>query len=242
MRARQDRLAESLARIYAALGPGPADGPGVQVLRAGLLRDRRAGLGDRSAALPRARPNVRWSCSTPGTTPRAPTSSSSWRSCCVPGASAPSTSTRRFYADDDLMVGAADPFQLFRIMNEIVAGDALRARTPGSSFMLDQCHNIEEKIPGQIRSVMNVQEATAKALLVDREALARRAAGRATCSARNARAHGRLQHRRRGRCSPICAGGAGPAARTRWPPTRRRGTRSGSPPSASGGAQAGWGA
>ena len=33
--------------------------------------------------------------------------------------------------------------------------------------MLDQCHNIEPKIPGQIRSVMNVQEATAKALLVD---------------------------------------------------------------------------
>jgi L-rhamnose isomerase/sugar isomerase len=38
--------------------------------------------------------------------------------------------------------------------------------------MLDQCHNIEPKIPGQIRSVMNVQEATAKALLVDRQALA----------------------------------------------------------------------
>jgi L-rhamnose isomerase/sugar isomerase len=40
------------------------------------------------------------------------------------------------------------------------------------NFMLDQCHNIEPKIPGQIRSVMNVQEASAKALLVDREALA----------------------------------------------------------------------
>jgi L-rhamnose isomerase / sugar isomerase len=38
--------------------------------------------------------------------------------------------------------------------------------------MLDECHNIEAKIPGQIRSVMNVQEATAKALLVDPEALA----------------------------------------------------------------------
>jgi len=37
--------------------------------------------------------------------------------------------------------------------------------------MLDQCHNIERKIPGQIRSVMNVQELTAKALLVDRDAL-----------------------------------------------------------------------
>jgi L-rhamnose isomerase/sugar isomerase len=77
----------------------------------------------------------------------------------------------RNYADDDLIVGAADPFQLFRIMNEIVAQGAL-APESGVNFMLDQCHNIEPKIPGQIRSVLNVQEATAKALLVDREALA----------------------------------------------------------------------
>jgi L-rhamnose isomerase/sugar isomerase len=106
----------------------------------------------------------------------------------------------RFYADDDLMVGAADPFQLFRIMHEVVkaaalyegqaaeitaTGAAARASTaaarastaaapaggPGIAFMLDQCHNIEPKIPAQIRSVMNVQEAVAKALLVDGEAL-----------------------------------------------------------------------
>ena len=77
----------------------------------------------------------------------------------------------RFYADDDLMVGAADPFQLFRIMHEIVEAGALAADS-GVNFMLDQCHNIEPKIQGQIRSVMNVQEATAKALLVDTEALA----------------------------------------------------------------------
>jgi L-rhamnose isomerase/sugar isomerase len=76
----------------------------------------------------------------------------------------------RFYADDDLMVGSADPFQLFRIMHEVVKADALRPEA-GVAFMLDQCHNIEPKIPGQIRSVMNVQEATAKALLVDRAAL-----------------------------------------------------------------------
>jgi L-rhamnose isomerase/sugar isomerase len=76
----------------------------------------------------------------------------------------------RFYADDDLMVGAADPFQLFRIMFEVVKVNAHRPES-NVSFMLDQCHNIEPKIPGQIRSVMNVQEATAKALLVDRTAL-----------------------------------------------------------------------
>lgn len=76
----------------------------------------------------------------------------------------------RFYADDDLMVGAADPFQLFRIMHEIVSFGALD-KDSGVNFMLDQCHNLEEKIPGEIRSALNVQEATAKALIVDREAL-----------------------------------------------------------------------
>ncbi|MET9777599.1 L-rhamnose isomerase [Streptomyces sp. NPDC006367] len=77
----------------------------------------------------------------------------------------------RFYADDDLMVGAADPFQLFRIMHEVVKNGGLDPAA-GVAFMLDQCHNIEAKIPAVIRSVMNVQEATAKALLVDAEALA----------------------------------------------------------------------
>jgi len=77
----------------------------------------------------------------------------------------------RFYADDDLIVGAADPFQLFRILFEVVRGGGYG--TDGDvAFMLDQCHNVEDKIPGQIRSVLNVQEMTARALLVDREALA----------------------------------------------------------------------
>lgn len=77
----------------------------------------------------------------------------------------------RFYADDDLMAGAADPFQLFRIMHEVVKNGGLKSET-GVNFMLDQCHNIEAKIPAVIRSVTNVQEATAKALLIDAEALA----------------------------------------------------------------------
>ncbi|HEY7802265.1 MAG TPA: L-rhamnose isomerase [Dehalococcoidia bacterium] len=77
----------------------------------------------------------------------------------------------RFYADDDLMVGAADPFQLFRILFEVVRGGGFDKVTP-ITFMLDQCHNIEPKIPGQIRSVLNVQEMMARALIVDRDALA----------------------------------------------------------------------
>src|ERR1700710_2251255 len=83
----------------------------------------------------------------------------------------------RFYADDDLIVGAADPFQLFRIMVEVIRGGGYG---PGSdvALMLDQCHNIEAKVPGQIRSVLNVQEMTARALLLDLPALeAARASG-----------------------------------------------------------------
>ncbi|MFB9307798.1 L-rhamnose isomerase/sugar isomerase [Agromyces hippuratus] len=75
----------------------------------------------------------------------------------------------RFYADDDLIVGAADPYQLFRILFEVIRGGGLN--NPDVAFMLDQCHNVEDKVPGQIRSVLNVQEMTARALIVDTEAL-----------------------------------------------------------------------
>ncbi|WP_109508641.1 L-rhamnose isomerase [Nocardioides speluncae] len=82
----------------------------------------------------------------------------------------------RFYADDDLIVGAADPFQLFRILFEVVRGGGYGPANPDGrsdvAFMLDQCHNVEPKVPGQIRSVLNVQEMLARALLVDRDALA----------------------------------------------------------------------
>ena len=67
--------------------------------------------------------------------------------------------------------GAADPYQLFRIVSEVVAVGAHRVGS-GVAFMLDQCHNIEDKVLAEVRSVMNVQEATAKALLIDTEALA----------------------------------------------------------------------
>ncbi|VEP39601.1 MULTISPECIES: L-rhamnose isomerase [Tessaracoccus] len=77
----------------------------------------------------------------------------------------------RFYADDDLVVGAADPFQLFRILWEVRRGGGFDPAT-GVAFMLDQCHNIEDKVPGQIRSVLNVQEMTARVLLLDADELA----------------------------------------------------------------------
>jgi L-rhamnose isomerase/sugar isomerase len=75
----------------------------------------------------------------------------------------------RFYADDDLIVGSADPFQLFRIIVEVIRGGGFNS--PDVAFMLDQCHNVENKILGQTRSVLNVQEMTARALLIDHDAL-----------------------------------------------------------------------
>ncbi len=88
------------------------------------------------------------------------------------------------YGDDDLMAGSIDPYQLFRIAHELVnamrddADPVAQACARDTVYMIDQCHNIEPKMPAMIRSVMNLQEAFAKALLVDREALlAAQAAG-----------------------------------------------------------------
>ncbi|GMA22870.1 L-rhamnose isomerase [Luteimicrobium album] len=168
IRARQDRLAESLATIYARLGEHqrlvleykffePAFYH-TDVPDWGTSYVHTAALGDRAKV------------------------------CLDTGHHAPGTNIEfivaqllrlgklgsfdfnsRFYADDDLIVGAADPFQLFRILFEVIQGGGYA--NPDVAFMLDQCHNLEAKIPGQIRSVLNVQEATAKALLVDLDAL-----------------------------------------------------------------------
>jgi L-rhamnose isomerase/sugar isomerase len=81
----------------------------------------------------------------------------------------------RKYADDDLIVGSIDPFELFRIMFEIATArtDSRTAETAGAvAFMIDQSHNVEGKIDAMIQSVMNIQTAFAKALLVDRSRLA----------------------------------------------------------------------
>jgi L-rhamnose isomerase/sugar isomerase len=169
LRDRQERLAESLAEVYAHLGPTqrlvleykffePAF-YATDVPDWGTAYVQCAALGDRAVV------------------------------CLDTGHHAPGTNIEfvvmqllrlgrlgafdfnsRFYADDDLMVGAADPFQLFRILVEVARGGGFDVGS-GLSFMLDQCHNIEEKIPGQIRSVLNVQEMAARAFLVDRPAL-----------------------------------------------------------------------
>ncbi len=81
----------------------------------------------------------------------------------------------RKYADDDLIVGAIDPFELFRIMREIALAEidpATSASAAAVEFMIDQSHNIEGKVDAMIQSVMNIQTAYAKALLVDEDAVA----------------------------------------------------------------------
>lgn len=70
----------------------------------------------------------------------------------------------RKYADDDLIVGSVNPFELFLIFFEL--GDRLPRLT------IDQAHNVEAKLEAMVLSVLNLQEAYAKAQLVDREALA----------------------------------------------------------------------
>ena len=78
----------------------------------------------------------------------------------------------RRYADDDLIVGSQNPFELFCIFNEIVgAGAEGNANAGRIAYMIDQSHNIEPKIEAMIQSVINVQTAYTKALLVDRDAL-----------------------------------------------------------------------
>lgn len=80
----------------------------------------------------------------------------------------------RKYADDDLIVGSINPYELFLIFNELVSADLEEntAQTAANiAYMIDQSHCIEPKIPAMIRSVLNVQAAYAKALLVNREKL-----------------------------------------------------------------------
>ncbi len=170
MRARQDRLADSLEKIYAALSPQQRLVLEYKIFEPAFYHTDVPDWGTALLHVQALGENA--------------------VVCLDTGHHAPSTNVEfivaqllrvgklgsfdfnsRNYADDDLIVGSADPFQLFRILFEVIRGGGY-APDSGVAFMLDQCHNIEKKIPGQIRSVLNVQEMTARALMVDREALA----------------------------------------------------------------------
>lgn len=77
----------------------------------------------------------------------------------------------RKYADDDLIVGAINPYELFLIFYQIIDASVdedagVRATAERINYMIDQSHCIEPKIPAMIRSVLNVQTQYAKALLI----------------------------------------------------------------------------
>jgi L-rhamnose isomerase/sugar isomerase len=83
----------------------------------------------------------------------------------------------RKYADDDLIVGSVNPYELFLIYAELVDAElsddsALRGAAANVAYMIDQSHNIEGKIAPMILSVTNCQEAYARAHLVPRRKLA----------------------------------------------------------------------
>ncbi len=96
----------------------------------------------------------------------------------------------RKYADDDLIVGAINPYELFLIFHQILAASAdedagVRQTADRIAYMIDQSHAVEPKIPAMIRSVLNVQTQYAKALLVDLPALSRAQAGQDVMAAEN---------------------------------------------------------
>ena len=75
----------------------------------------------------------------------------------------------RNYADDDLIVGSTNPFELFTIFTELVSAGKLASDV---AYMIDQSHNIEPKLEAMLLSVLNCQTALAKALIVDYKGLA----------------------------------------------------------------------
>jgi L-rhamnose isomerase/sugar isomerase len=170
IRARQDRLAESLAEIYAALADDEQMVLEYKFFEPAFYHtdvpDWGTSLGHVQALGEKAKVVLDTGHHAPGTNIEFIVAQLLRQ-----GKLGAFDFNSRNYADDDLIVGAADPFQLFRILFEIVQQGAHRPDS-GVNFMLDQCHNLESKIQGQIYSVLNVQEALAKTLIVDREALA----------------------------------------------------------------------
>jgi L-rhamnose isomerase/sugar isomerase len=81
----------------------------------------------------------------------------------------------RKYADDDLIVGSINPFELFLIYHELVSAEEEGGMVGETArqvvYMIDQAHVIEPKVEAMLLSLINCQEAYAKALLVDRAAL-----------------------------------------------------------------------
>ena len=77
----------------------------------------------------------------------------------------------RRYADDDLTIGSIDPYQVFRIFHEIAFFAWETGVTPDIAYMIDQSHNMKNKMEAMIQTVMSAQELCTKAVLVDHRQL-----------------------------------------------------------------------
>ena len=78
----------------------------------------------------------------------------------------------RRYADDDLTLGSIDPYQVFRIFQEILQFAWETGKRPDIAYMIDQSHNLKGKIEAMIQTVTTAMELYAKAAVVDRAKLA----------------------------------------------------------------------
>jgi len=81
------------------------------------------------------------------------------------------------YGDDDSTVGSVKPYALFLIFNELVYGMENNPQNPDLAWMIDASHNIKDPLEDLLQSLEAIQEAYAKALLIDQEEL-RTAQGR----------------------------------------------------------------
>ncbi|MCK5815257.1 MAG: sugar isomerase, partial [Flavobacteriaceae bacterium] len=75
------------------------------------------------------------------------------------------------YGDDDLTAGSIKPYALFLIFNELVYGMRNNPQNPDLAWMIDASHNIKDPLEDLIQSLEAIQEAYAKALLVDQDEL-----------------------------------------------------------------------
>src|SRR2546429_7746306 len=78
----------------------------------------------------------------------------------------------RRYADDDLTMGSIDPYQVFRIFNEILFFERETGKRADIAYMIDQSHNLKNKIEAMIQTVVMAQQLYSKAALVDHKKLA----------------------------------------------------------------------
>ncbi len=73
----------------------------------------------------------------------------------------------RRYADDDLTLGCIDPYQVFRIFHEICYFEWETGKRADIAYMVDQSHNLKNKIEETIQTANNAQELFVKAAIVD---------------------------------------------------------------------------